>query len=119
MNALLLCLLLDLTTSNVVTNRLTNVVSVLSLEAVPTPCPECGAPNHHDLQISYVQVTSQVVADVVHEGQTNRVIIWHGPSKIMLSTNMIPRQARMQPGWPPTPIMPTVVTNYPVRDAKP
>lgn len=95
------------------TNRVTNVLSVLSVQPVPQDrCPECGGPNHHDQQTVLLSVHDEIYQSLVTPlGMTNRLLVGLGPTNRYLGTNVVFSRRRSQPGWETPPMPLPVSTN--------
>lgn len=89
------------------TNRVTNILSILSTTPVPGNCPECGAPSHHSRQVSLMTAYDVVYLTALSQGSSNTMRISTGSATNWVSTNLIPRtvQPYSSPGWP-TPVPP-------------
>lgn len=88
------------------TNRVTNAVPIRT-QAILTPCPECGGPNHHVQQLCDMIAYNLLTVSVVVDGHTNQQSYTTGPTNRWLSTNLIfQTQTRRQPGFTSPPPMP-------------
>lgn len=85
------------------TNKITNLISVVRVEQIATPCPECGGPNHHERRISLVSVSEQIYMPLITFGgaRTNNFLVGYGPTNSLVVTSTVLRVARTQPGSPP------------------
>lgn len=96
--------------SSLATNRYTNLLAVLRVSPLDTPCAECGAPNHHERRIESVETFEVVSATIVAGGQTNTFAIYQGAKTGAVVTNVylraapanaavpLPYSVRRQPG---------------------
>lgn len=80
---------LDFVTAH--TNRFTNVVSVVSVTPVDTPCPECGGLNHHERHVEIVEIYEIVTATMRMGGQTNSFPVYRSPGYRLIRTNIVPK----------------------------
>lgn len=94
------------------TNTAPYVVMTQRVEAINTPCPECGQPNHHQREIVLMGSSDTVYVELVYAGVTNTFML-HGEirTNIWTVTNVVPLAGqRTQPGWSGPPLPPGVWT---------
>lgn len=94
-----------------VTNRLEVPLSILSVQPISTPCPECGGPNHHEIRVQSVAIYDQISVRLVTNAATNTVFDHYGATNVMVRTNivlkvvpppmsgLVPTSAYTHPGW--------------------
>lgn len=81
------------------TNHVGEVVCMLPVQPILTPCPVCGAPNHHATQPIQMRGKVEVYARVVTATATNNLIL----TNWLTGTNWVEYQLipayRPQPGF--------------------
>lgn len=82
------------------TNRVGEVVSMLPVQPILTPCPICGAPNHHAKQPIVMRGKIEVYARIITARTTNNLIL----TNWLTGTNwteyqLIPADPTKQPGF--------------------
>lgn len=82
------------------TNHVGEVVSMLPVQPILTPCPVCGAPNHHATQPIQMRGKVEVYARVVTAMATNNLILtnWYTGTN-WVEYQLIPADRPQQPGF--------------------
>lgn len=71
------------------TNRVQQIMQVISVQHVDTPCPECGQVNHHSRQVVLQADYDKVYTEIVYQGRTNQLLVGSTVVTNYLATNYL------------------------------